>query len=197
MRSDTDIKRLLLATGARGEGSAEAFAELYKACAPLLFGIAQRIVRRRELAEEVLHDGFTRIWSAAGRFDPLAEQPVAWMAAIVRNRALDLMASHDVSRVDSYQSSSDDEGALERLFDWAPASDDEIDAGRTTRWLRECLGGLRAVERQALVLAYDRGMSHRELAAHLAQPLGTVKTWVRRGLANLRTCVEECMGSAR
>src|SRR6185295_11338613 len=79
MRSDADIKRLLLATAARGEGAAEAFEGLYKTCAPLLFGIAQRIVRRRELAEEVLHDGFTRIWAAAGRFDPLAEQPRAWI----------------------------------------------------------------------------------------------------------------------
>jgi RNA polymerase sigma-70 factor, ECF subfamily len=192
MRPDGEIKRLILTTAARGEGSADAFEQLYKACAPLLFGIAQRIVRRRELAEEVLHDSFTRIWRAAESFDPLAEQPVAWMAAIVRNRALDLMASHDVSRVDS-----DQELDLDRLFDWAPSSDVEIDAGRTTRWLRECLGRLRAVERQALVLAYDRGMSHRDLAAHLGQPLGTVKGWVRRGLANLRACVEECMGTAR
>src|SRR6185503_1142323 len=98
MRSDADIKRLLLATAARGEGAAEAFEGLYKACSPLLFGIAQRIVRRRELAE----------------------QPVAWMAAIVRNRALDLMASHDVSRVDSYP----EEDELDRLFDWSPAADD-------------------------------------------------------------------------
>ena len=196
MRSDAEIKRLLLATAARGEGSAEAFAALYKACAPLLFGIAQRIVRRRELAEEVLHDGFTRIWKAAERFDPLAEQPVAWMAAIVRNRALDLMASHDVSRVDSYDFSDEGSG-LDRLFDWAPAPEDAVDAGRSARWLRDCLGELRPVERQALMLAYDRGMSHRDLAAHLAQPLGTVKTWVRRGLASLRACVEECMGAAR
>jgi RNA polymerase sigma-70 factor (ECF subfamily) len=196
MRSDAEIKRLLLATAARGEGSAEAFEALYKACAPLLLGIAQRIVRRRELAEEVLHDGFTRIWGAAGRFDPLAEQPVAWMAAIVRNRALDLMASHDVSRVDSYDASDEGSG-LDRLFDWAPSADDALDASRSARWLRDCLGELRPVERQALVLAYDRGMSHRDLAAHLAQPLGTVKTWVRRGLANLRACVEECMGAAR
>ena len=196
MRSDAEIKRLILATAARGEGSAEAFEALYKACAPLLFGIAQRVVRRRELAEEVLHDAFTRIWSAAGRFDPLAEQPVAWMAAIVRNRALDLMASHDVSRVDSYDL-TDDASALDRLFDWAPPAEDAVDTGRSVRWLRDCLGELRPVERQALMLAYDRGMSHRDLATHLAQPLGTVKTWVRRGLANLRACVEECMGSAR
>ena len=189
MRSDAEIKRLILATAARGEGSAEAFEALYKACAPLLFGIAQRVVRRRELAEEVLHDAFTRIWSAAGRFDPLAEQPVAWMAAIVRNRALDLMASHDVSRVDSYDL-SDDASALDRLFDWAPPAEDAVDTGRSVRWLRDCLGELRPVERQALMLAYDRGMSHRDLATHLAQPLGTVKSWVRRGLANLRACVE-------
>ena len=193
MRPDADIKHLILATAARGEGATEAFERLYKECAPLLFGIAQRIVRRRELAEEVLHDAFTRIWHAAARFDPLAEQPVAWMAAIVRNRALDLVASHDVSRVDSYP----EEDALDRLFDWAPAAEDELDAGRAARWVRQCLQGLRAVERQALLLAYDRGMSHSDLAAHLAQPLGTVKTWVRRGLANLRSCVEECMGAVR
>src|ERR1051326_3756139 len=139
MRSEAHIKRLLRATAARGEGAAEAFEALYKACAPLLFGIAQRIVRRRELAEEVLHDGFTRIWAAAGRFDPLAEQPLAWMAAIVRNRALDLMASHDVSRVDSI--SGEDE--LDQIFDWAPAAEDSVDARRASRWLRDCLGELR------------------------------------------------------
>ena len=87
--------------------------------------------------------------------------------------------------------------ALDRLFDWAPPAEDAVDTGRSVRWLRDCLGELRPVERQALMLAYDRGMSHRDLATHLAQPLGTVKTWVRRGLANLRACVEECMGSAR
>jgi RNA polymerase sigma-70 factor (ECF subfamily) len=111
----------------------------------------------------------------------------------VRNRALDLVASHDVSRVDSIS----EEDELDRLFDWAPAAEDSVDAGRASRWLRDCLGELRPQERQALVLAYDRGMSHSDLAVHLAQPLGTVKTWVRRGLANLRSCVEECMDTAR
>jgi len=61
------------------------------------------------------------------------------------------------------------------------------------RWLRNCLDGLAAVERQVLVLAYHHGLSHSELAAHLVKPLGTVKTWARRGLANLRACVEDCM----
>jgi RNA polymerase sigma-70 factor, ECF subfamily len=197
MHDDQDIKRLLLLTAARDEGSAEAFERLYKTCAPLLLGVAQRVVGRREVAEEVLHDGFAAIWRSADRFDPLTAQPLAWMVAIVRNRAIDVRSSHDVSRVDSYHAVDDDpEGMLDRLFDWAPSEDDEEDRRRATKWLRDCLGELKGAERQALVLAYEHGLSHGDLAAHLQKPLGTVKTWVRRGMENLRRCVESCMGEA-
>src|SRR5204863_694450 len=145
----------------------------------------QRIVRRTELAEEILHDSFTRIWQTAPTFDPLATRPVAWMVAIVRNRALDTAASHDVSRVDAYE-----EGALDELFDWTESADEAEDRRRNTRWLRDCLARLQAAERQALVLAYQHGLSHSELATQLQKPVGTVKSWVRRGMANLRTCME-------
>jgi len=196
MLDDHEIKRLLLRTAARDEGSAEAFERLYRLCAPLLLGVAQRVVGRREVGEEVLHDAFATIWRKAETFDPLGTQPVAWMVAIVRNRAIDVRASHDVSRVDSYHDSLDDDpdGALDRLFDWSVSPDDAEDARRASTWLRDCLSGLQAVERQALVLAYQHGLSHGDLAAHLRKPLGTVKTWVRRGMANLRSCVETCMG---
>jgi RNA polymerase sigma-70 factor (ECF subfamily) len=192
------IRGLLLRTAARDEGSAEAFERLYRACAPLLLGVAQRIVRRRELAEEVLHDAFAKIWEAAGTFDPLAAQPVAWMAAIVRNRAIDVSSSHGVSRVESYDARLDEdpEGTLDRLFDWQGADETE-DRRRALQGLRECLGGLAAAERQSLVLAYQHGLSHSELAAHLRKSLGTVKTWVRRGMAHLRDCLEARMGGAR
>lgn len=200
MLDDQAIKAWLLRCAARDEGSAEAFRRLYLACAPLLLGVAQRIVGRRELAEEVLQDGFAKIWRAAETFDPLAAQPVAWMAAIVRNRAIDVRSSHDVSRMDSYHDSLDDDpdGSLERLFDWSPAAEDSEDRRRASQWLRECLSRLAAVERQSLVLAYEHGLSHGELALHLKKPLGTVKSWVRRGMTNLRVCVEACMsGEAR
>jgi len=198
MRDDQEIRKLLLLTAARDEGSAEAFERLYKLCAPLLLGVAQRVVGRRELAEEVLHDGFAAIWRSVEKFDPLTAQPLAWMVAIVRNRAIDVRASHDVSRVDSYHTEDDDpEGALDRLFDWSPGEDEAEDRRRATRWLRDCLGELKAAERQALVLAFEHGLSHGDLAAHLQKPLGTVKTWVRRGMENLRHCVETCMGEAR
>jgi len=198
MRDDQEIKRLLLLTAARDEGSAEAFERLYRLCAPLLLGVAQRVVGRRELAEEVLHDGFAAIWRSVEKFDPLTAQPVAWMVAIVRNRAIDVRSSHDVSRVDSYHAVDDDpEGMLDRLFDWNPGEDDAEDRRRASRWLRDCLAELKAAERQALVLAFDHGLSHGDLAVHLGKPLGTVKTWVRRGMENLRHCVETCMGEAR
>lgn len=199
MLDDQEIKRLLLHTAARDECSAEAFERLYKLCAPLLLGVAQRVVGRREVAEEVLHDAFAGIWRKAESFDPLAVQPVAWMVTIVRNRAIDVRSSHDVSRVDSYHDALDEDpdGALDRLFDWSPDPGDEEDRRRATGWLRDCLARLQAVERQALVLAYHHGLSHGDLAAHLRKPLGTVKTWVRRGMENLRNCVETCMGAER
>ena len=173
-------------TAARDAGSAEAFERLYKMTAPLLLGVAARIVGRVELAEEVLHDSFTKIWQVAGTFDPLATRPVAWMVAIARNRAIDL---RHVSRVEPQ--------AEESLFDWSEGADETEDRRRNSQWLRECLARLEAAERQALVLAYQHGLSHSELAQQLARPLGTVKTWVRRGLANLRQCVETRMAAAR
>ena len=175
-------------TAARDAGSAEAFERLYQMTAPLLLGVAARIVGRLELAEEVLHDSFTKIWQVAGTFDPLATRPVAWMVAIARNRAIDLRAGHDVSRHSL---------AEESLFDWTEGADETEERRRHAQWLRDCLARLEATERQALVLAYQHGLSHSELSQQLAKPLGTVKTWVRRGLANLRQCVESRMAAAR
>ena len=197
MADDQELKKLLLRAAARDEGSAEAFERLYKLCAPTLLGVAQRIVKRRELAEEVLHDGFSAIWRSAATFSPFAAQPMAWMATIVRNRAIDVRTSHDVARVDSYHDTLDDDpdGALDRLFDWGPSADESEDTRRTAQWVRDCVAELKGAERQALVLAYEHGMSHGDLAQHLRKPLGTVKSWVRRGLENLRTCVETCMGA--
>ena len=207
MLDDTLIKSLLLRTAARDEGSADAFRRLYSLSAPLLLGVAQRIVGRREVAEEILHDAFTKVWHSAASFDPLGSQPVAWLAAIVRNRAIDVRSSHEVSRVDSYQAEVDDnpEGALDRLFDWGgegggmggDESGEREDTRRASAWLRDCLARLKADERQSLVLAYEHGLSQVELAAHLEKPLGSVKSWVRRGLGSLRQCMEARMGGGR
>jgi RNA polymerase sigma-70 factor (ECF subfamily) len=204
MLDDAELRRLLLAVAARDSEAARAFERLYRTAAPVMLGIALRIVRRREVADEVLHDAFTRIWHDATRFDPQGTA-VGWLTAIVRNRALDLMASHDVARVDSYHDTggrdgldTDPEAALDRLFDWGAADGEDVrlDAQRSHAFVRRCLGELAPAERQSLVLSYEHGLSHGDLAVHLGRPLGTVKTWVRRGMDNLRKCVEHCMGTA-
>jgi RNA polymerase sigma-70 factor (ECF subfamily) len=204
MLDDAELRRLLLAVAARGPQAARAFESLYRTAAPVLLGIALRIVRRRELADEVLHDAFTRVWHNAARFDPQGTA-VGWLTAIVRNRSLDLMASHDVARVDSYHNvggrdglDTDPEATLDRLYDWGSADGEDLrlDAQRAQVVVRRCLGELAPAERQSLVLAYTHGLSHGDLALHLGKPLGTVKTWIRRGMDSLRKCVEHCMGTA-
>jgi RNA polymerase sigma-70 factor (ECF subfamily) len=110
------------------------------------------------------------------------------------------METHDIARVDSYHAALDDkpEASLDQMFDWGSAdtAEDALDASRLRAFLRRCLGELVAAERQALVLAYEHGLSHGDLAAHLGKPLGTVKTWIRRGMLNLRACIDQCTGNS-
>jgi len=191
MLDDGDVRRLLLSTVSR---DAAAFEELYRKTAPLLLAVALRIVGRRELAEEVLHDGFLKIWHSAGSFDPTAARPVARMVAIIRNRAIDLVSSAEVSRTVTVD--EDVARALDQLLDTASSAEQLLESDRRARSLRDCLARLEAPQRQALVLAYHHGLSHGDLARHLKRPLGTVKSWVRRALESLRICVESSMGDA-
>jgi RNA polymerase sigma-70 factor (ECF subfamily) len=190
MLDEREVRLLLLSTADR---DVDAFERLYRKTAPLLLAVASRIVARRELAEEVLHDGFLKIWHAAGGFDPTAAHPVAWMVAIVRNRALDLVTSADVARIVPVDEEVQD--LLDQVIDPGDSAEQSLESDRRARWLRDCLSELEAPQRQALVLAYHHGMSHGDLARHLHRPLGTVKAWVRRAMENLRDCVETCIGA--
>jgi RNA polymerase sigma-70 factor (ECF subfamily) len=192
MLDDRDVRRLLLSTISRDAG---AFEELYQKTAPLLLAVALRIVGRGELAEEVLHDGFLKIWHSARSFDPTAEHPVAWMVAIIRNRAIDLVSSADRAR--AVPLDDDVDSVLAQLLDPVSSAEQLVEGGQRARSLRDCLAELAAPERQALVLAYHHGLSHGDLARHLNRPLGTVKGWVRRALRNLRSCVEGAFEDAR
>lgn len=189
MLDDGEIRNLLLRVAGR---DTDAFGLLYRRAAPLLLGVALRIVGRREVAEEVVHDTFVKVWRSAGGFDPLAPQPVGWLVAIARNRAIDVVSSADTARVDTV--GDDAETLLDRLFDWSTPADEALDGSRASRWLRTCMEALKPAERQAISLAYVHGMSHADLATHMQRPLGTVKAWVRRGLDSLRRCVEDAGG---
>jgi RNA polymerase sigma-70 factor, ECF subfamily len=163
-------------------GDRAAFHELYQATAPKLFAVALRILRREDWAEEVLQECYVSVWRHAAEYNAARAAPMTWMTSIVRNRCLDWL------RKPNPEAPAED--ALNELESDNPGPLARLEAARDTAALGRCLRSLDARQRQAVALAFYDGLSHAELAQHLRQPLGTVKTWVRRGLARLRTCLE-------
>jgi RNA polymerase sigma-70 factor (ECF subfamily) len=166
-----------------GQGDRQAFAALYQATSAKLFGFALRILTRRDLAEEALQDAFVNIWHHAAGYRPDKSAVITWMTTIVRNRCLDLLRALPPEK----------QLAEDQTFDeWA--SDDlspleKTIAGREARQLLTCMSQLAPLQRQAIALSYFHGMAHEQLSQHLSQPLGTIKTWIRRGLQVLRSCM--------
>jgi len=176
-----DLDRLI-AKSANGDRAA--FARLYDASAAKLYGVALRILRREDWAEEVLQECYVSIWAHARDYRPATAAPMTWMTSIVRNRCLDWLRRPafevaDVEGTIAENAESPNAGPLARL-------EDALEA----KALARCLGELEGKQRQAIALAFYDGLSHSELASHLREPLGTVKTWVRRGLLRLKSCLE-------
>jgi RNA polymerase sigma-70 factor (ECF subfamily) len=162
-----------------------AFAELYRHTAAKLYGVAIRILRREDWAEEVLQESFVNIWNHIADYSVARSAPMTWMTAIVRNRALDWLRRPNLE-----QGGEDYDLLVEAVPDEAPGPDLLLGDTRDARALAECLKQLSGNQRQTIILAYAHGLSHGELARHLKQPLGTVKTWIRRGLDRLKGCME-------
>ncbi len=172
----------LLAACARRDRAA--FGRLYEATSAKLFGVAVRILRREDWAEEVLQECYVSIWTHAPDYRPALAAPMTWMTSIVRNRCLDRLRR-------PRPEVSDEDGALvESAESPNPGPLAELERAKDAQSLARCLKGLEGKQRQAIALAFYDGLSHAELASHLRQPLGTVKTWVRRGLVKLRACLE-------
>ena len=164
-------------------GDRAALRMIYDLEAPAMIGVAMRILRRRELAEEAVHDCFLRIYQYASTFDPSRGSAKTWIYAILRHRALNILRG---------------EGRTDYVGDYEAmdvASDDESPEAAVSRLsdeksLKRCLESLEPVRRNAVVLAFVNGLSHGEVAGKLGVPLGTCKAWIRRSLVALR----ECMG---
>jgi RNA polymerase sigma-70 factor (ECF subfamily) len=175
---DRAIEAQLTAAIARcAAGERAAMRVIYDIEAGRMVGVARRMLRRQDLAEEAVQDAFMRIWRAAGSFDPARGSARTWLYAILRNCAISIL--RDEGRFES------DPGD-----DAAPASENALARLPETSALRRCLEQLDAQRRAVVVLAYVHGLSHGELAGKLGVPLGTVKSWVRRSLISL----QECMG---
>ena len=166
---------------ARGEQ--QALHGLYQQEARYMLCVSLLIVRQRALAEDVLHDAFLNIWRRAGSFDATRGSGKGWIYVVVRHQAL------DVARARAHEVAADEDTVdtlLHQRDDAGDAYAEQADMGR----LHDCLGHLDDAKRNSILYAYVDGCSHSEIAQRLQAPLGTVKAWVKRGLAALR----ECMG---
>ena len=165
-------------------GDQQAYRRLYDATSPTLFAIALRILREESRAEDVLQDSFVNVWNGAAGYNPSLSAPMTWMVTIVRNRALDYIRRTDRRTVEL---DDDLEAVLESD---APSPADLAMQGQDAVATRLCLQRLDAGPRQAIAFAYYQGLTHSELAATLKVPIGTVKTWIRRGLEKMRRCLD-------
>ena len=181
MLTAAELVRLLAAVA---DGDQAAFERLYAATRAKLYGVVLRILRRADLADEVMQEAYLKIWNSAAQFDPALASPITWMVTIARNRAIDLARKkRDVSVEET-------PGVLER----AAESVDPLAARERSEELRrllDCLGRLDPDERRLMLLAYYNGLSREQLAAKLGRPVNTIKTWLRRSILAVR----ECLGS--
>ena len=180
-------------------GDRQAFRQLYEATSPRLLGVVAQLVGRGALAEDLLQDVYVRIWKAAGQYRAGAGSPMAWMAATARYRAIDHLRSRGsrpevaIADLPSHAGSEDgDDDPTHRMPDPGPGPAKSFEARSEAEAVNGCLGTLQGSQQQSISLAYYQGLSHGEIAAHLGAPLGSVKTWVRRGLIALKSCLERC-----
>ncbi|MGJ7553600.1 RNA polymerase sigma factor [Variovorax sp. RB2P76] len=181
---DAELMALIDRIGHRDEA---ALRQLYDRTSPKLMGLAMRVVRQREWAEDVIQEAFLTVWRVAGDYRSSLSPPLAWLGLIVRSRALDLLRRRTADRAQLTQEF--DELMADQMESDAPNPVDTADASEQAWALHQCLAQLEGKQREVVSLAYLREMSHGELAEQLKLPLGTVKTWIRRGLEKLRVCM--------
>lgn len=179
MSNDVRLLTLLAATARRDE---QAFSRLYELSSANLYGVALRILKKEAAAQDALQDAFVQIWHRAADFHSGKGSPMAWMGSIVRYRALDILRKQKKTvpfehvELELYEEGSSPAAAV---FDSDQA-----------RLLWQCLEELGVKQRNTIVMAFIEGLTHDELAKKIATPLGTVKSWIRRGLQSIKGCLE-------
>lgn len=180
----TELPSLADLLQATARGDRPAFDRLYSMSSAQLFGVMLRILRQRNLAEDALQEVYVGIWHKADSYASEKASAMAWMIAIARNRAI------DIYRRERRQPITGQEADADCWVDPDPGPLDRAMASEEARGLWHCLDQLEEAQRDSILLAYREGRSHEEIAGHLDKPLGTVKSWIRRGLIRLRRCLE-------
>lgn len=188
-----DLSRLLARAGV---GDRAAFATLYERTSSHLFAVVLRINRERAQAEDILQEVYVNVWRAASSFDAAQSQPLTWLTSIARNRAIDSLRRRQTqpqmrsAGPPAEGRDSEDEDVYDTVADDSPGPLDLLGRAAEARSLAACMDKLSATQRQSVALAFFQGLSHAEIAAQLRQPLGTIKSWVRRSLAALKSCLQ-------
>ena len=185
-----ELSRLLARAGLADRA---AFATLYEQTSAHLLGVVMRINRDRAQAEDILQEVYVNVWRAAQSFDAAQSQPLTWLTSIARNRAIDsLRRANTQPQLQTSFSNPDNEDSdvYDTVASDAPGPLDLLSRASDARALASCMEGLSAHQRQSVALAFFDGLSHTEVADNMRQPLGTVKSWVRRALMSLKGCLE-------
>ncbi len=182
--------------GRAGLGDRAAFAQLYERTGGHLLAVVLRIQRDRALAEDLLQEIYVSVWKAAASFDAARSQPLTWLTHVARNRAIDsLRRAQTQPRLESSSRHAEDGGdeqpdPTEAVASAEPGPLELLGRASQARELSDCMQQLTPPQRQSVALAFFDGLTHAEVADHLQQPLGTVKSWVRRALLTLKGCLE-------
>ncbi|GAB2590664.1 sigma-70 family RNA polymerase sigma factor [Dyella jejuensis] len=174
------LKQLLLRIAKQDR---DAFGELYRRTSARLFGVCARMLSDRREAEEVLQEAYVSIWQRSASFDPARAGAMTWLVALVRNKAIDRLRQHQGAALDH-------DFDMDSLADDDPTPASKTESGQDYQRLEDCMEQLESQQRRSIRAAFFSGITYGELAERAKVPLGTMKSWIRRGLMQLRTCLE-------
>ncbi|HEX7816739.1 sigma-70 family RNA polymerase sigma factor [Dyella sp.] len=173
------LNRLLQQTAA---GDEKAFAQLYERSSSRLFGLCVRMLVDRREAEEVLQEAYVTAWQRASSFDPQRSSAMTWLVTLTRNKAIDRLRQHGTAHFDG-------DAALDGIIDDTPGPSSQAEQSEQYARLQRCLEELEPQQRRSVREAFFTGCTYHELAERTKVPLGTLKSWIRRGLLQLRACL--------
>lgn len=166
-----------------GRNDQKAFAELYRRTSSKLFGVCLRMLRDRGEAEEVLQETYATVWRRASSFDASKASAITWLVTLSRNKAIDRLRQHREELMD-------DPSRLDEIVDEQATPAADAQTSQEYRQLQHCLDELEPQQQSSVREAFFSGATYNELATRCKVPLGTMKSWIRRSLMQLRTCLD-------